>query len=463
MNAALSVEPTAIPGLLVVRLPVHGDARGWFKEAWQREKMTALGLPDLVPVQQNVSFNARRGTTRGLHAEPWDKLVTLTTGRAFGAWVDLREGPGFGTVATLDLDPGVAVFVPRGVANSYQTLTDDVAYAYLVTAHWNPEVRYLGVALDDPALGIDWPVPIAEAEVSEKDRTNPTLAEITPVPARVPLILGARGQLGRALSALLPHAVGVDRDELDLTDAAALAAWPWERHDVVYNAAAWTAVDAAETPEGRRGAWALNAAVPAALAAIARRHDLGLVHVSTDYVFDGEVEVHEADEPLSPLGAYGASKAAGEAAVTAWRRHHLVRTTWLVGEGPNFVRTMADLAARGVSPRVVDDQVGRLTFADTLAAALVHLVEHAPPGTYHVTNGGAPQSWAEIARRVFEACGRDPQDVTPVSSEEYAAGLTSPPAPRPRHSTLSLATLTATGFTPESQDEALARYLASLP
>ncbi|WP_370249907.1 sugar nucleotide-binding protein [Nocardioides sp.] len=460
--APLAVETTAIAGLLVVRLPVHRDARGWFKEAWQREKMVALGLPDLAPVQHNVSFNARRGTTRGLHAEPWDKLVTLATGRAFGAWADLREGAGFGTVVTLELDPGVAVFVPRGVANSYQTLTDDVAYAYLVTAHWNPAVRYLGLALDDPALGIDWPVPPAEAEVSEKDRSNPRLAEITPVPPRVPLVLGAQGQLGRALMRALPHAVGVDRDQLDLTDPAALAAWDWAQHDVVYNAAAWTAVDAAETAEGRRGAWALNARVPAELAAIARRHDLGLVHVSTDSVFDGEQEVHEVDEPVAPLGVYGASKAAGEAAVTSWHRHHLVRTTWLVGEGPNFVRTMADLARRGVSPRVVDDQIGRLTFADTLADALVHLVQHAPPGTYHVTNGGPARSWAAIARAVFAACGREADDVVPVSTAAYAAGLDAPPAPRPRHSTLALTALEATGFTPEPQDEALARYLTAL-
>ena len=123
----LAVETTAIPGLLVVRLPVHADSRGWFKEGWQREKMTALGLPDFGPVQQNVSFNAARGATRGIHAEPWDKFVSVSTGRAFGAWVDLRAGETFGTTVHLELDPSVAVFVPRGVGNSYQTLEDGVA------------------------------------------------------------------------------------------------------------------------------------------------------------------------------------------------------------------------------------------------------------------------------------------------------------------------------------------------
>ena len=99
--AELSVETTPIDGMLVVRLQVHGDNRGWFKENWQREKMVALGLPDFAPVQNNMSYNAEIGTTRGIHAEPWDKLVSSAQGRYFGAWVDLREGAGYGTVLSL--------------------------------------------------------------------------------------------------------------------------------------------------------------------------------------------------------------------------------------------------------------------------------------------------------------------------------------------------------------------------
>ena len=111
----LSVRTTPIDGLLVVDLVVNGDARGWFKENWQREKMVALGLPDFRPVQQNISYNEETGVTRGIHAEPWNKLVSVATGRIFGAWVDLREGPGFGTVFTIEMGPETAVFVPRGV------------------------------------------------------------------------------------------------------------------------------------------------------------------------------------------------------------------------------------------------------------------------------------------------------------------------------------------------------------
>ena len=167
-------------------------------------------------------------------------------------------------------------------------------------------------------------------------------------------------------------------------------------------------MDLAETAEGRRDAWALNADAPAELARLAARHGFTLVHYSTDYVFDGSVAEHDEDEPLSPLGVYGQSKAAGELAVGAAPRHYLLRTSWVVGDGPNFVRTMARLADEGATPSVVSDQVGRLTFTDELARATRHLLEHdAPYGTYHVTNGGPAMSWADVAREVFAVRGRD--------------------------------------------------------
>src|SRR6478752_2109224 len=109
--ADLTVEQTAVPGLLLVRLDVRRDDRGWFAETWQREKMAALGLPDFAPVQANLAQNERRGTIRGMHAEPWDKLVTLATGHAYAAWVDLRPGPSYGVTHEALLEPGTAVFI----------------------------------------------------------------------------------------------------------------------------------------------------------------------------------------------------------------------------------------------------------------------------------------------------------------------------------------------------------------
>ena len=176
--AALTVRETPIEGLLVFDVPLHGDARGWFKENWQRAKMLELGLPDFGPVQNNVSFNARRGVTRGIHAEPWDKYVSLAHGQAFAAIVDLRDGPTFGRVETVELHPGNALFVPRGCGNSYQTTTPDVVYTYLVNAHWSPSARYTLIQAFDPALGIAWPIGEADAIRSDADRGHPPLAAL---------------------------------------------------------------------------------------------------------------------------------------------------------------------------------------------------------------------------------------------------------------------------------------------
>ncbi|MCW2796073.1 dTDP-4-dehydrorhamnose 3,5-epimerase family protein, partial [Nocardioides sp.] len=310
------IEQSTIPGLVVLRLPVHADDRGWFKENWQRSKMVALGLPDFEPVQNNISFNARRGATRGIHAEPWDKLVSVASGRIFAAWVDLREGPTFGAVFHLEIDPGVAVFVPRGVGNSYQALEDDTAYTYLVNDHWRPGVTYPALNLGDATVAIPWPIPLADSDISVKDLANPSLGEVTPMSGtRRTLIVGCNGQLGHALRREFPDADLVDIEELDLTDVDAVAKWPWPDYGLVLNAAAYTAVDAAETPEGRPLAWAANATAPATLARVAREHRLTLVHYSSDYVFDGRLTEHDEAEPVSPLGVYGQSKAAGDLAV----------------------------------------------------------------------------------------------------------------------------------------------------
>lgn len=457
----LRIETTPIPGMLVVHLPVHRDERGWFKENWQRERMVALGLPDFVPVQNNISFNAQRGATRGIHTEPWDKFISVATGKVFAAWVDMREGDTFGTTFWMECDESVAVFVPRGVGNGYQALTDGTVYAYLVNDHFVPGKAYPALDLADGETAIPWPIPLDsdEVEISAKDRTNPPLADVTPMPDRKVLITGSRGQLAHALASSFPDATLVDLDELDVTDADALAAWPWEEYGIVLNAAAYTAVDAAES-EGRAAAWAVNAAAPAALARIATARGLTLVHFSSDYVFDGaDVEGGRREhDPFAPLGVYGQTKAAGDIAVATAPRHYIVRTSWVVGNGNNFVRTMARLAADGVDPAVVDDQIGRLTFTEELARATRHLIDSdAPYGTYNVTNSGSPRSWADYARRVFELTGHDPARVSTVSTADYSAGKQV--SPRPLHSTLSLARLEETGFTSTDADLALAAYL----
>jgi dTDP-4-dehydrorhamnose 3,5-epimerase len=192
------------------------------------------------------------------------------------------------------------------------------------------------------------------------------------------LVLGAGGQLGRALRSSFGDADAVEfagREELDLVAADLARVRDWRRYDTVINAAAFTAVDDAETAAGRRAAWATNATAVAALARVAAEHRLTVVHVSSDYVFDGEMDrPYREDDAVCPLGVYGQSKAAGDAIVATVPRHFVVRTSWVIGEGANFVSTMARLARAGASPAVVDDQVGRPTFAADLAGAIRHLL-----------------------------------------------------------------------------------------
>ncbi|MFO0971797.1 MAG: dTDP-4-dehydrorhamnose 3,5-epimerase, partial [Candidatus Saccharimonadales bacterium] len=177
----LAVRETNIPGFYIIDLAVHGDNRGWFKENYQKAKMEALGLPAFDVVQNNFSYNEEKGATRGLHAEPWEKFISVANGKVFGAWVDLRKGESFGETLTLEITPEVAVFVPRGVANGYQTLEEKVTYTYLVNAHWSPEAQYTFVNLFDPAHGISWPISKDEAIISDKDAGHPMLADVIPM------------------------------------------------------------------------------------------------------------------------------------------------------------------------------------------------------------------------------------------------------------------------------------------
>jgi dTDP-4-dehydrorhamnose reductase len=458
----LNATPTPIPGMFVYDLPVHGDNRGWFKENWQREKMLALGLPDFGPVQNNISFNKEVGTTRGIHAEPWDKYVSVATGRIFGAWVDLREGPSFGVVFTAELDASKAIFVPRGVGNSFQTLEVDTAYSYLVNDHWSADAQaeYTFLNLADETAAIAWPIPLDEAELSDKDRAHPRLTDVTPMAPKKTLVLGANGQVGRALVAQLPNAVALDRGSFDITNAHSYDTFDWRAYDTIINAAAYTAVDTAETAKGRRASWLVNVTATGLMARIATKHRMTLVHVSSDYVFDGTVEVHDETEPFAPLGVYGQTKAAADAIVSAVPQHYVVRTSWVIGDGANFVRTMASLAGRGVNPSVVNDQFGRLSFADDIASGIIHLLStSASYGTYNLSNEGPVLTWADIAKRVYELTDNDPGRVTGISTEEYFAGKSV--APRPKFSALDLSKLSAAGFTPRHADEALAAYLAN--
>lgn len=465
-NKPLKKHATNIPGLIWFDLPVFGDNRGWFKENWQREKMIALGLPDFEPVQNNISFNDEVGTTRGIHAEPWDKYVSVAKGKVFGAWVDLREGKTFGQTFTLDIDPTKAIFVPRGVANSFQVLEPDTAYTYLVNDHWSPDGEYAFVNLGDESSAINWPIPLEKAILSDKDSAHPTLDTVKAIKPKKILITGASGQLGTALRKEYPDAEYADRSTFDISQPETWSDFDWKDYSVIINAAAYTNVDQAETPAGRIEAWSANARGVQSLAQAAREHRITLVHISSDYVFDGTYTSHDEDEPFSPLNVYGQSKAAGDIAASSTPQHYILRTTWVVGDGNNFISTMNSLAQKGVEPKVVNDQFGRLTFTEDLAKAIRHVLDtDVPYGTYNVTNDGESVSWANIAKKTFELGGHNPDSVTGVSTETYYSAQKADGkliATRPLQSTLNIAKIQSTGFAPRRWDEALQQYIEKL-
>lgn len=271
-------------------------------------------------------------------------------------------------------------------------------------------------------------------------------------------IVGSNGQLGRALKARYPGAQSADVKELDITDAESVANYDWSQIKILLNAAAYTNVDGAETAEGRVAAWNVNASAVANLVRAAVKHDLILVHASTDYVFDGTRVPHTEDEPLSPLNVYGQTKAAGDIAVGLAPKHYLLRTSWVIGEGPNFVRTMLGLGQKGVKPKVVADQVGRLTFTNTLVDAISHLLEsQAPYGTYNVTNGGESASWADVTREIFKQAGYN-LTVTDTTTAEYYAGKEGI-APRPLKSEFDLSKIQASGLALTDWREDLNNYV----
>ena len=251
------------------------------------------------------------------------------------------------------------------------------------------------------------------------------------------LVTGARGMLGQAVvgaAAARGHDVEArGRDALDITDRHSVAAtFAAARPEVVVNCAAWTDVDGAETAEA--AARAINATGAGHVARAAAEAGAFLVHVSTDYVFDGSSKRGEAwleSDPVAPLGAYGRTKLEGEQLIAAaGSGHAIVRTVWLFGHGgSNFVDTMRRLGAERDELQVVADQVGCPTFTGHLAEALLTIGERRAAGIHHVAGGGAC-SWFDLALATFEATGTRVR-VMPVTTESFPR-----PAARPAWSVL---------------------------
>lgn len=277
------------------------------------------------------------------------------------------------------------------------------------------------------------------------------------------LVTGAAGQLGRQIvgrAADLGYDVSaLTSKDLDITDAAAVDALV-ERDSLVLNCAAHTAVDKAETDEA--AAFAINESGPRNLARSCARVGARLIHISTDYVFDGTADSpYEPGAPTGPVTVYGRSKLAGEQAVhEELPTAQIVRTAWVyTGAGSDFVATMLRLERERDTLDVVDDQIGSPTYSGDLADGLLELVSRPDaPRLLHLTNGGRA-SWFELARAVFAGVNADPERVRPCSSTQFVR-----PAPRPAYSVLSGQAWADAGLTPlRDWRAALTAALAELP
>ena len=293
------------------------------------------------------------------------------------------------------------------------------------------------------------------------------------------VVTGGSGQLGRALGARLgahpgaqAGAVLLDRGALDVTDPRRVRAVLGElRPDVIIHGAAYTQVDAAESdPEG---AWAVNVEGTRAVAEAAKEAGALLVYVSTDYVFSGDrAEPYPEDHPPDPISFYGATKLEGEQAAAALDRHLIVRTSWVFGEGRNFVRAVLHAAAAGSGEDlpVVDDQRGRPTYAVDLAAGILALVEREAEGTYHLQGGGEPGTWADVAEAALAAAGM-PVKVRRITTAEYDAGRAGPRgrprgepiARRPANGVLDCSKAAAFGVALRPWREAIDAYVRVMP
>lgn len=304
-----------------------------------------------------------------------------------------------------------------------------------------------------------------------------------------PLIIGG-GQLGQGLREKYPNADLLDFPRVDLTSRESIEKIDFAKYSIILNAAAWTQVDVAEKPELFAKVEAVNAGGPEILAEFAKKFNTPLVHISSDYVFDGTNRNHDENEKFSPINVYGKTKAEGDQKIReiAPQKWWILRSSWVIGKGvsgaagkgTNFVKIMANLAKKGVSPGVANDQIGRQTYVDELVRAIDFLAENdAENGVYNLTNDGKVASLAEITKYIFAKLGRNPSDVTEVSSDEYYAaqgfvknsrnysrknddGSVDYIALRPKNSDLNLDKIHDLGFKSEDYFAKIDEYLTEL-
>ena len=437
-----------------------GDERGYF-ESVTKEQLEELGFKGIYQVSNSKSG---KGIVRGLHfqKDPYcqAKVVRCHKGGVIDVVVDMRKDSStYGKHVAVELTPenGRMLFVPRGFAHGFISLTDDTLFEYYVDNKYMPRMEG-GILWNDPALEIDWEgifkeYGITEPVLSGKDQVRNTLAESDVEFLRREkkyLITGYKGQLGYDIARELvergeTNILAIDKDEMDITNREQVMDVVKKYNpDVIFHCAAWTAVDKAEEMEDV--VRDVNVIGTKNMTDASIEVGAKLVYISTDYVFDGTKDgiYNETDIP-NPKSVYGMTKYLGEEEARRNPNHFITRISWVFGiNGNNFIKTMIKLSSTHDELTVVDDQVGTPTYTVDLSKLLVDMALTDKYGTYHSTNEEYC-SWAEFASYIFDSNGIGTK-VIPVSTEEYLKITGTKQAYRPRNSKLSKDKLKNSGF-----------------
>ena len=454
-----------------------GDERGYF-ESVTKEQLEELGFKGIYQVSNSKSG---KGIVRGLHfqKDPYcqAKVVRCHRGGVIDIVVDLRkDSPSYGEYTSVELTPenGRLLFVPRGFAHGFISLSEDTLFEYYVDNKYMPRMED-GILWNDPDLNINWDEifkkhNITEPVLSEKDKVRKPLKETNIEFYRRPrkfLITGFNGQLGYDIVRELrsrgeEEILAVDIDDMDITDRdQVMTIIKKYQPDVIFHCAAWTAVDKAEDMEDKVREVNVEGTKNITDASI----EVGakLVYISTDYVFDGTKEgSYKEDDTPNPKSVYGLTKYEGEEEARRNPNHFITRISWVFGiNGNNFIKTMLRLSETKDELNVVDDQIGSPTYTVDLAKLLVEMSYTDKYGTYHVNNDGYC-SWAEFAKYIMESNDKK-TNINPVSTEEYLELTGTKQAYRPRNSKLDKTKLVENGFEmlPSWQD-ATDRYCKEL-
>jgi dTDP-4-dehydrorhamnose 3,5-epimerase/reductase len=435
----MNIIKTEIEDVLIIEPRVFGDHRGWFTETYSKVKFIESGK-EVDFIQDNHSMSAQLGTLRGLHFQmnpkAQTKLVRCTKGKILDVAVDLRKGSSsYKKWVSVELsdDNKKQLFIPKGFAHGFITLTEDAEVQYKVDEYYDPEYDR-SIRFDDPEIGVEWgnKNPI----LSMKDLKAPLLKDSDVDFSIIFLVTGANGQLGHDVVSKLKEmkldTLAPKREEFDLTKQAEVKAYILkERPDVIIHCAAYTSVDQAE--DEKEISFLVNVEGTKSVVEAAKDINAKLVYISTDYVFEGlGQEPYPEDKETNPVNYYGYTKEQGEKLVKdKIKEHFIVRTSWLYGSNSNnFVKTMLKLAETKNEISVVNDQVGAPTYTKDLAEFIVDLVQTNKYGTYHGVSEGYC-SWYEYAKLIFTKSGIE-MKINPIATKEYPTK-----AKRPLNSRLS--------------------------